>query len=525
MWKISDFEMATKNPKRLSFSGRAAGCYRGPELLQGNSTCTHKSDIWSLGCILYELITKRVAFSSPSSVLECSDSKMLTLPIPRGPGDGGENLSIILASMLQIDPSRRPTARQLAVEVGWKMYRWLAKSLVGRELYAGARKAYELAIKKRSHYAHLWFLVAENLPTSIATEEIKRRRSSSSTTIVNFSALSADNETESYTPKDVSKTKLYEFACSLLSRTPDFGCGPHSVTAIEGAQARTIEAAERVILKPQNPRRSILYYSDSTLLNLLFNGDYRNALQHGNESMDENKYEYLGDIYAQMGDYTEALKMYKTALRKDPSNMSLRTSLGHAYFARAVKAQYNPTKDEYNRQPLLLRRNPEGDYKTEYSKAIKAYASVESHCGVDKGGVGTSKYIIQAYIALQHYDQALRTAKVAAKKHSHEWSVWDDLADTQDNAIRHHYFATFTLMDPRSTAVNGEGVMTRYFGLSLDDILEMEDDLIPNFVRLCINAIERKFTADPEHVYSVSGIPAEIAKLKAQWGIYLALLN
>jgi hypothetical protein len=48
----------------------------------------------------------------------------------------------------------------------------------------------------------------------------------------------------------------------------------------------------------------------------------------------------------------------------------------------------------------------------------------------------------------------------------------------------------------------------------------MEDDLIPNFVRLCINAIERMFAADPDHVYLVSGDPVEIAKLKAQWGIH-----
>jgi hypothetical protein len=58
--------------------------------------------------------------------------------------------------------------------------------------------------------------------------------------------------------------------------------------------------------------------------------------------------------------------------------------------------------------------------------------------------------------------------------------------------------------------------------VALDEILEMEDDLIPNFVRLCINAIERNFTADPEHVYLVSGDPVEIAKLKAQWGINLS---
>lgn len=442
---------------------------------------------------------------------------MLTLPIPRGPGDGGDDLSTILASMLEIGTSRRPSAKDLAVEMGWKMFRWLARSLVGRELYAEAKRAYELAIERRSHYAHLWFDVAESIPISPAAKRLQRSRSSSSATIINLLSLNGDEEVELSTPADIAPMGLYEFACSVLSKTPSLGAG--SLTHTEEAQTRTIEAVERLILKPQNPKHSVLFCSDSTRLNLLFEGDCPNALKCGNQLLDDIQYEHLGDIYAIMGDYTEALKMYKTALRNDPSNMSLRISLGHSYFARAVVAQYNPTRDDSSGQPLLWRRNPEGDYKIEYSKAIKAYSSVGAHCGVGNVECVTSKYIVEAYVALQHFDQALKTAQLAVKKHLCQWNVWDDLADTQDKAIGHHCLATFALMDPRSTALNGEGVINRYFGLALADILEMENDLIPNFVRLCINAIERQFTTDPEHVYLVSGDSLEIAKLKAQWGV------
>lgn len=525
-WKISDFEMTAEVSKRSSYTSRGVACYRAPELLQGKQA-HRKSDIWSLGCILYELVTSRAAFSSPSSVLECANSNMLTLPIPRGPGEGGDELSIILAFTLEVETSRRPSAHAIAFETGWRMFKWMAKELAGREHYAGASKAYELAIDKRSRYPHLWHDIAENILTSQASDRSPRSRSSSSATIVNLSSSFEDikQAVELSTPKDVAKVDLFGLSCSLLSRLPVFRAGAACLRPMEECQTKIIDAIERVILKPQNPKHSVLYCSNQKLLSLIFAEDYASALKLLNETTYDNQYEHLGDIFALMGDYTEAMKMYKTALRKDPSNMSLRITLGHAYFARAVVAHFNPNKDDSSGQPLLWRRNAEGDYKSEYSKAIKAYSSVEAHCGAGKGEYCTSQYIIQAYVALQHFDQALRTAQMAVKKFPHQWNVWDDLADTQDKAIRHHCLATFALLDPRSTALNGEGVINRYFGLALEDILDMEDDLIPNFVRFCINAIERMFTADPDHVYLVSGDPVEIAKLKAQWGINPKLLR
>ena len=510
--------MAAEVSKWASIS-RVAACYRAPELLQGKQA-HRNSDIWSLGCILYELVTNRAAFSSSSSVLGCANSNMLTLPIPRGPGQGGDELSIILSFTLEVEASKRPSAYTIAIETRWKMFRWMAKELEGREHYAEANKAYELAIDERSQYPHIWHDIAENIPTSQASDCSPRSRSSSSATIVNLSASfdGIKQSVELNSPIDVAKAKLFGLSCTVLSRLPVFRAGAARITPMEECQSKIVAAIERAILKPQNPKHTVLYRSDQKLLSLILDGDLPNALKLVNETEYDNQYEHLGDIYVLMSDYTEAVKMYKTALRKDPSNMSLRITLGHAYFARAVVAQFNPNKDNSCGQPLLWRRNPEGDYKSEYPKAIKAYSSAEMHCGVGKGEYCTSQYIIQAYDALQHYDQALRTAKRAVKRFPHEWNVWDDLGDTQDKAIRHHCLATFALLDPRSTTLNGDGVINRYFGLALENILDMEDDLIPNFVRLCINAIERMFTADPDHVYLVSGDPVEIAKLKAQWG-------
>jgi serine/threonine protein kinase len=68
VWKVADFGLSTEGTsKRASTTEQARGteCYRAPELLNrwGFSVCK-KSDIWALGCILYELLFGLKAFSS-----------------------------------------------------------------------------------------------------------------------------------------------------------------------------------------------------------------------------------------------------------------------------------------------------------------------------------------------------------------------------------------------------------------------------------------------------------------------------
>lgn len=42
-------------------------CYRPPELFLGNLSYSEKVDIWSLGCVLVELFTKKILFSLENS--------------------------------------------------------------------------------------------------------------------------------------------------------------------------------------------------------------------------------------------------------------------------------------------------------------------------------------------------------------------------------------------------------------------------------------------------------------------------
>ena len=75
------------------------------------TTYRQKSDIWSLGCILYEMLTLRHAFDANSM-------KALVLKILRGtypaiPSTYSQEIRDIVAEMLQKDPQQRPSIRRI----------------------------------------------------------------------------------------------------------------------------------------------------------------------------------------------------------------------------------------------------------------------------------------------------------------------------------------------------------------------------------------------------------------------------
>jgi NIMA (never in mitosis gene a)-related kinase len=104
--KIVDFGIS----KILSSKSKAntvigSPCYISPELCEGKPY-NQKSDIWALGCVLYELATLKRAF-------EASNLPALVLKIIRGnfspiPERYSPELRRLILSMLALDPTKRP---------------------------------------------------------------------------------------------------------------------------------------------------------------------------------------------------------------------------------------------------------------------------------------------------------------------------------------------------------------------------------------------------------------------------------
>src|SRR5271155_4587417 len=116
-WKIADFGLTSKGTsKKLITSSAARGkeCYRAPELLRDSeSGYNNKSDMWSFGCIAYELFTGRKAFSNDFEVWQYGVAK-------RSPKMYFKGLDALtkhyIHSLLEVDPAKRPSAKALLKE-------------------------------------------------------------------------------------------------------------------------------------------------------------------------------------------------------------------------------------------------------------------------------------------------------------------------------------------------------------------------------------------------------------------------
>lgn len=126
--KLGDFGVATSLNSSMDFAETCIGTpfYMSPELFTNTPCKVHvgavlaqaptlcvdnfKSDIWALGCIVYEMLTGTHAFQADS----ISD---LTDRVVKGryvaPRVGSPNLLQLLKRMLSVDPNRRPTAAHI----------------------------------------------------------------------------------------------------------------------------------------------------------------------------------------------------------------------------------------------------------------------------------------------------------------------------------------------------------------------------------------------------------------------------
>ena len=117
-WKVTDFGFTMEGSSGRAYTTVYAWgtrSYRAPELIRpSQSKYTNKVDIWTSGCILYELVLPRRAFKDDWEVLQYATSGKdfdVIIEPETVPDDGRrEFISNIIRELLSIDPTRRPRA-------------------------------------------------------------------------------------------------------------------------------------------------------------------------------------------------------------------------------------------------------------------------------------------------------------------------------------------------------------------------------------------------------------------------------
>lgn len=80
--------------------------YASPEVWQ-DKPYDNKSDIWSMGCVLYELIALNPPFTAKD--MKGLYQRVMKGVYPKIPAHYSSDLNMVLKLMLQVDPKKRPT--------------------------------------------------------------------------------------------------------------------------------------------------------------------------------------------------------------------------------------------------------------------------------------------------------------------------------------------------------------------------------------------------------------------------------
>ena len=94
----------------LGYTQTGTPYYASPEVWM-NKPYSNKSDIWSLGCVLYESITLKPPYRSDS--MEGLFKKVLNGLYPQIPKHFSKELGSVVSKMIVNNPLKRPSCQQL----------------------------------------------------------------------------------------------------------------------------------------------------------------------------------------------------------------------------------------------------------------------------------------------------------------------------------------------------------------------------------------------------------------------------
>ena len=108
--KLGDLNVSKVARKGLSYTQTGTPYYASPEVWDEKSYDS-RSDIWSLGCVIYEMITFRPPFQAQS--MEELYKKIMRGVYPKIPSRYSEDLSDAIKLMIQVEVGARPSCEEL----------------------------------------------------------------------------------------------------------------------------------------------------------------------------------------------------------------------------------------------------------------------------------------------------------------------------------------------------------------------------------------------------------------------------
>lgn len=108
--KLGDLNVSKVAKAGLVQTQTGTPYYASPEVWK-DKPYDHRSDIWSLGCVLYEMIALSPPFTASSMQQLCQ--RVLKGKYPAIPKKYSRDLATVVSTLLQVDPKKRPSCEQI----------------------------------------------------------------------------------------------------------------------------------------------------------------------------------------------------------------------------------------------------------------------------------------------------------------------------------------------------------------------------------------------------------------------------
>lgn len=108
--KLGDMNVSKLAKKGLLYTQTGTPYYASPEVWK-DQPYDHKSDIWSLGCVIYEMSTLKPPFRAEDK--EGLFKKVLQGEFKPVPEFYSSDLAEVIKIMLQVNPTKRPDCSRI----------------------------------------------------------------------------------------------------------------------------------------------------------------------------------------------------------------------------------------------------------------------------------------------------------------------------------------------------------------------------------------------------------------------------
>jgi len=421
---IPSTTVGDESRRRLSWSKSANVCgtppYMSPEQCRGDIDIDTRVDIYSFGCVLYEMLTGRCVFDA-RSVNEFINHHLNT--IPRSPGAHQELDRIIMKCLEKERAKRYQNFRELEKDLS-RLYHELTGEAVETPGMI-EMEAWELSDKGAS----LTTLGLHQEAIDCYRQALKLNPNLAGT---------HNNLGVTYKAQGRLDEAVREYQ-EALRLNPDYAGAHNNLGVTYKAQGR-LDGAIREYRKAL--RLSPDYAEAHYNLGLAYKAqgrldeatkEYQEALKLNPELAEAHN--DLGNAYAEQGWLYGAMKEYQEALRLNPNNAEVHNNLGNAY---AEQGRLDEAIGEYQE---ALRLNP--GYVMAHNNLGLAYAEremLDEAIGEYQEALRLSPELAEAHNnlgnayyaqgmlneAMGEYQEALRLNPNNAEAHNNLGSVYND---------------------------------------------------------------------------------------------------